>query len=250
MFVGSVIFSILLVVSGFLYYQSYKRKQQNRLNAELLREKESGLKAVFDATEEERKRIAKDLHDGVGQQLSAIKLGFEGFLKRVGEKIPSESEKLSSLSKIVDDTATEVRTLSHQMMPRALQEMGLMPAIDEMLGKSLGNTSIEYTFEHYQVEGKRFNERVEVGIYRIAQELVNNIIKHSGANLVMVQLFRNKDYLILIVEDNGQGFHPGSKKDGIGLMNINTRLGTVNGDVIWEPSPESGTVATVRVPVE
>lgn len=249
MFLSSVLVSLLLVVSGIFYYRAYKRRQENRMSAELLQEKERGIKAVFDATEEERKRIAKDLHDGIGQQLSAIKLGFEGVMKNVREVAPTEAGRIGQLGKIVDDTATEVRTISHQMMPKALQERGLMPAIDEMLKKTLSPTSIHYSFEHFQVENMRYNERVEVGIYRIAQELINNIIKHSGASEVMVQLFRNKNHLILVVEDNGTGFKPGSKQDGIGLMNISSRLGTVNGDVVWEPSPQSGTVATVRVPV-
>jgi len=86
-------------------------------------------------------------------------------------------------------------------------------------------------------------------MYRVAQELINNIVKHSKASQVMVQLYRNKGMLIMIIEDNGIGFSSQSKKEGIGLTNIFSRLNTVDGDVAWEPGPETGTVATVRVPV-
>jgi signal transduction histidine kinase len=135
------------------------------------------------------------------------------------------------------------------MMPRALQERGLLPAISDMLEKSLGLTAIRYKLEHYKVQDVRFDERVEVGVYRVCQELVSNIIKHSGATEVMVQLLFSKKYLILIVEDNGRGFSSENSSSGIGLMNMTSRINTVNGDITMEPSPESGTVATIRIPI-
>jgi signal transduction histidine kinase len=153
------------------------------------------------------------------------------------------------LTKVLDEACQEVRSISHQMMPKALGERGLLPALEDMLEKSLGLTSIQYQLEHFKVEGERFNERVEVGLYRVCQELVNNIIKHSGASQVNIQFFKNKTNLVLIVEDNGKGFDPMAKKEGIGLMNITSRLSTVDGDVSWEAGPKSGSVATVRVPI-
>jgi signal transduction histidine kinase len=118
-----------------------------------------------------------------------------------------------------------------------------------MLEKSLGLSSIRYTLEHYKVQDIRFDERVEVGVYRVCQELISNIIKHSGATEVMVQLLMSKQFLILIVEDNGKGFSRENTGGGIGLMNMTSRINTVNGDITMEPSPESGTVATIRIPV-
>lgn len=246
---GSIAVIFFLAVVGFLYYNNRKNKAAAQHQAQLVKERERGLMAVFDATEEERKRIAKDLHDGIGQQLSGLRLSWEALQIQVKEKAPQEAEKIQKLTQILDESATELRSISHQMMPKALQEKGLLSAIQDMLEKSLGLTDVNYQLEHFKVEGERFDERVEIGVYRVAQELINNIVKHSKATQVMVQLYKNKSTLILIIEDNGVGFSARGKSDGIGLTNIFSRLNTVDGNVIWEPGPQSGTVATVRVPI-
>jgi signal transduction histidine kinase len=247
--IGSAIIITLILIGAYLYYINYKRKQREAMQREIIRERERGLLAVFDATEEERKRIAKDLHDGIGQQLSGLKLSWDGLQSKISNTNNDEAERLRTLTSVLDEACTEVRTISHQMMPKSLQEGGILPALQDMLRKSLGLTSISYKIEHFKVEGERFDERVEIGLYRISQELINNIIKHSGATEVAVQLYRNKNSLILMIEDNGKGFDPLKKRDGIGLMNISSRLSTVSGDVVWEPGPESGTVATIRIPI-
>lgn len=240
--------SLALVFLSLFIMQRNKRKLQAEKDAEIIRERERGIEAVILATEEERKRIARELHDGIGQQLGGLKLAFQRLSVKVKDQLPNELNTVEDLTRIIDDSATEVRAISHQMMPKVLQEIGLVPAVEDMLRKSLGTSEIRYEFETYGIN-QRFSEKVEVSLFRICQELVNNIIKHSGANHVIVQLFQNKGYLIMIVEDNGKGFNAKDKKDGIGLMNISSRINTVNGDVNFEPSPGSGTVATVRVPV-
>lgn len=245
--IGSIIIIVLLIFAGVLYYLAYRRKQESKLQQEVIRERERGLAAVFEATEEERKRIAKDLHDGIGQQLSGLRMNWESFSEGIHDE--NQKARLQHLSGILDEACKDVRTISHQMMPRVLTEGGLLPALQEMLSKSFALAKVRYRIEHFKVEGERFNERVELGLYRICQELINNIIKHSGADDVVIQLYRNKNQLILIVEDNGKGFDVQQKRDGIGLMNITSRLSTVGGDVIWEPGPQSGSVATVRIPL-
>jgi len=136
------------------------------------------------------------------------------------------------------------------MMPRILQEDGLIPALSDMLEKSFRFSPIQYEFEHYGISD-RFREGVEIGLYRISQELVNNIIKHSGANRVSVQLFKNGKYLVLLVEDNGKGFEMNElEKSGIGLMNITSRVETIQGEFNLSPSPQSGTLATIRIPID
>jgi signal transduction histidine kinase len=242
----------VIILFGGALTSRQRQKQKARLSEakavhqqELVKERERGLEAVFIGIEDERQRIAKDLHDGVGQQLSGIKLSLNKFTADFPE---AEQQKLKTVTEVVDNVAQDVRSLSHQMMPKALQELGLVAAIGDMLEKSLGLGDLNYDFEHFNAD-KRYNKRVEIGLYRICQELINNIIKHAHASHAVIQLFENKSTLILIVEDNGQGFDLASKKDGIGLMNIESRLNTVSGDVNWQPSPGSGTVATVRIPI-
>lgn len=243
---GSVLLILFIIVAAVFYYVSRKRKREAVFQMELVKERERGLAAVFEATEEERKRIAKDLHDGIGQQLSGLRMSWESLSEKVERE---QKEKMELLSKVLDDACRDVRTISHQMMPKALSENGLLSALQDLLRKSLGISGIEYRIEHFQVENERFNERVEIGLYRVCQELISNIIRHSGASEVVVQLYRNKRQLILIVEDNGRGFDSKAKRDGIGLMNITSRISTVGGEVVWEPGPQSGSVATIRVPI-
>ncbi len=240
---------VLITAGSVIYYQIQKRKARQAKDSAIIAEREAGLRAVFDATEEERKRIAKDLHDGIGQQLSGLKLNWAGLGAKIDQSSPDLSHQIQELSDVLDDACKEVRSISHQMMPRALQQRGLLPALQDLLKKTLSLTPIKYKLEHFKVENIRFEERIEISVYRITQELLNNIIKHSQADEVLVQLFINKKHLILIIEDNGKGFNANQEKDGIGLMNISSRINTINGEVIWEPGPQAGTVATIRIPL-
>lgn len=240
-----------LLLLAFAVFQIYRRRTQAEKDAAIIVEREKGLQAMILATEEERKRIAKDLHDGIVQSLTGLSLrlqrGFSG-MKDVSDE---EKNSYNESKAMLDDSIAELRNISHQMMPRALSDMGLIPALEDMLDKSLGNTDINYEFEHHKMDGERFAENVEVSLYRICQELVNNIIKHSDAKAVSVQLLKTKSHLVMVVEDNGKGFTFGSEKNrnGIGLMNITSRAKAMNGEVNYQPSPEQGTVATIRIPL-
>ncbi len=196
---------------------------------------------MIQAQEEERQRIAKDLHDGIVQQLGGLKLGLQ---KKLSDTEDPESTRLIA---VLDDSTQELRELSHRMMPRSLKELGLIPALEDMLENSLGMADLTHEFEHYGIT-TRMPESIEITLYRISQELVNNVIKHSRATHVNIQLFKASTDIVLIVEDNGRGFEKSNKK-GIGLLNISSRLDTVNGQVNFEPSPESGTLATIRIPI-
>jgi signal transduction histidine kinase len=233
------------VLLGFILFQRRKRMAGEEKNRAVLLEKKRGLEAVFDATESERQRIAKDLHDGIGQQMSGLKLAWESLSYNIQSSDPKESARLLELTTILNEAADDLREISHQMMPKVLTEYGLIPAINEMLDKSLKFSNVKYEFEQFNIDD-RFNARIELGIYRVCQELINNMMKHSGASLVSVQLFKNNKQLILIVEDNGSGFE-NEKTDGHGLLNIKSRLNTINGEVNYAGSQGSGTTATVRV---
>jgi signal transduction histidine kinase len=236
----------IIILAIFLYY-SYKSKKNQELSNAIIKEQEKGITAVFNAQEEERKRISKDLHDGVGQQLSGLKMGFQKVANGIKDENPQRSEEMEKLSKILSESADEVRFISHQMMPKALTELGLIDALDDMLKKSLGLAKISYEFEHFGVDG-RLNEQVEISLYRVCQELINNVIKHSEASQVNVQLFKNQNKLIMMVEDNGKGFLA-NKENGHGLLNMKSRVSSINGEINIEPSPTKGTLATVRVSV-
>lgn len=234
----------LVLLGGTLFYNRNKAKQREELQAAIIDEKERGLEAVVQATEEERKRISKDLHDGIGQQLNALRLGLTSVEKKVDGELKNE---LSHIATEFSKSADEVRQISHQMMPRALMDDGLVKAVEDLLRNTFQFTEIAHEFEHHKME-ERLDEKIEVSMYRILQELLSNIIKHSEASKVQVQLIRLKNKVTLLVEDNGKGFS-GEQSDGHGQMNIRNRLDMIRGSVNYEPSPESGVVAVITVPL-
>ncbi|KYG75223.1 MULTISPECIES: tetratricopeptide repeat-containing sensor histidine kinase [Roseivirga] len=231
-----------LIIAGVWFYFLQKRKQI-RHNEQLAKEREEGLQNVLVATETERSRISKDLHDGVGQQLSAIKLAMSDIMGKVED---SAKPQIAQLNDLLTRSAEEVRTISHQMMPRALVDHGLIEAIDDLLKNSFTYSEIEYEFEYKNIYS-RFGERIEITIYRILQELINNVLKHSNATLVNVQLYKTGNQLTLLVEDNGDGLKH-DKPKGHGLQNIKSRLTIVNGKVNFETS--QGTTVFVSIPVD
>lgn len=243
----------LLIFFGFaalvtvMLVRRHQTRQEQKHNLEIIKQRDKHLSALVEVQENERKELAKELHDGVGQMLSGLRLGLST-LKVSLDKSNLNTFNINDLLNALDQTVTEVRGISHRMMPRILQEEGLVPAIQDMLEKSFKFSQVEWVFEHFGLK-ERYPENLEISLFRICQELVNNIIKHSEATKVNVQLVQNQGYLILFVEDNGRGFLNDSSDKGIGLLNISTRLKNLHGEFKMEPSPESGITATIRIPI-
>ena len=238
---------ILLILTGLMAYRAYKSRKESELQRAIAMEQEQRLDAVIDATEQERTRVAKELHDGIGQQLTSIKLGMSNFAASQQHLPEGETRKIKMLQNIVDESARDVRELSHQMMPKALTEIGLEAALRDMLAKSLALGAIEYSFDSVNT-GERLNPKIEVNLYRIAQELVNNIIKHSQATAVKMELIATKRSVQMIVDDNGKGFLA-TEGDGHGLMNMKTRINHIKGSIDFLHLPKGGTRVEIHVPL-
>jgi len=239
---------IITMLFGFGYVQYSRRRAERERNLAIISERERGTMAVITATEDERRRIAKDLHDGVVQGLTGLKLRIQN-LMHGSEVPPALSEGLGETTELINSSIDELRNISHRMMPRALSEMGLVPALNDMLDKTFFGSPMKWSFDHIGMEGIRLDELVEVNIYRIVQELVNNILKHADGSTVSVQLLKNATHLVLIVEDDGKGFDPTRSGDGIGVLNIHGRAQVLKATVNFEPGPKAGTVVTLRVSV-
>lgn len=239
-----LIISVGILFCMVLYYLYFRKQKELRYEKALALEKSNGFNAVMTATEEERKRIAKDLHDGVVQQMGAVQLA----LARIIPTLPEiQANEVKNIKEMTAAAASETRELSHQMMPKVLIEMGLLPAMKEVIERTLILQNIKVDFEDFGLQ-ERYTDSIEIAIYRIFQELINNITKHSQATEVNVQLIQNGAKLILIVEDNGQGMSS-TATDGIGLQNIQSRLSTIDGKVDYSSGPASGTVATIVIPL-
>ncbi|MFI5141767.1 MAG: tetratricopeptide repeat protein, partial [Bacteroidia bacterium] len=254
----SVIIIVLLI--SYVFYNRYRTKQKVEFNTKLLDEQKMRTKAIIDAQEEDRKRIAKDLHDSVGQLLFILRMNLEKADKNVEKKLSSnEVSSVKDSIKMVDDANIELRNIALKMMPRTLNETGISGAINDLLDKTLKNTGINYSFENL-VSDKKFDEHIKIGVFRIFQEILSNILKHAKATEISVHMHLVSKQLIVIIEDNGISFNYDiqtakahiPKTDsitGMGLLNIAIRAEALNGTVLYEPSPIKGTITTIRVPI-
>jgi signal transduction histidine kinase len=242
--IGITFGSMALLFLALLLIQKNKQKAKTELQLKLDLEREKGIKAVFDSQEKERSRISKDLHDGIGQQLSGLKMAWEKLSSKLSEG-QNEVSELTGLTKILNDTAVEVRNISHQMMPKTLKEFGLVSALEDMLESSFKFTEVSYEFENFGIDNTRFNDAVEISLYRVSQELINNIIKHAKATKVNFQIFKTVQNLQLIVTDDGVGFDNTSNNSGHGLDNIKTRLSSIEGKIDF--TSDNGTEVRIIV---
>ncbi len=238
---------VLALVSGFLGYRFIQSKKDAELQRAIAAEQKNQLDAVITATEQEKRRMARELHDGIGQQLSSIKLGLSNIFNQISNSTEENKTKFQILEKVVDESARDVRELSHRMMPKSLSELGLGAALQDSVEKSLGLNNIRFNF-HDDTDGNRFDSQIEVNIYRVAQELINNILKHSGADRVSIDLLKEDETLVLAVKDNGKGFDP-EKDQGHGLLNIKSRLQQINASLHFDFPEEGGTETTIKTPL-
>jgi signal transduction histidine kinase len=241
---------ILLCIVAFLFYHKKQVEQQAKLDAEIANQKEIRTKSILEAEEKERRRIAQDLHDGVGQLLSAAKLNLSNLESKI--KVETEDQKVAMQNALtlVDDSVKEVRAVSHNMMPNTLIKLGLGSAVREFITK-LGNApTLKVDLEIVGLD-TRLNDQVETVLYRVIQEIVNNIIKHAKASQISMQLIRHETELNVMIEDNGIGFDTNKLDtfDGIGLKGIQTRIEFLNGSVHFDSSIGRGTTVIIDVPL-
>ncbi len=246
-----VIISILfasLIILAFLLYNRYKLKQQAILDAELLRQQSLRNKAIIEAEEKERIRIAKDLHDGVGQQISAVKMNLSA-LDHELQLNSAQKDKMETVLSLIDDAVKEVRSVSHHMMPNALIRSGLSTAVREFVNKV---TSVDAIKIDLQIVGlnDRLEKTTETVLYRVLQESVSNIIRHAHATHISIQLIKHTHYLSMVIEDNGTGFDTSVINDesGIGIKNMISRVEFLNGTISFDSTPGKGTTVVVDIP--
>ncbi|MEO8760363.1 MAG: sensor histidine kinase [Bacteroidia bacterium] len=241
---------LLLVVVFYLLYNRNKLKQKQAMNAELLHQQELRSKAIIEAEEKERTRIARELHDGIGQQLSAAKLNISGLQASLNTNKDEEKVMIQNAIDLIDESVKEVRVVSHSMMPNALIKSGLVSAVREFINKISSSGSLKVNLEIIGLT-ERLEQTIETVLFRVLQELVNNIIKHAQASQVSIQLIRHETELTILIEDNGVGFNVDKvleKEGGIGLKNIQSRVAFLNGEVFFDSQPNKGTTVTIEIP--
>ena len=224
---------IFIALLSWISFYFYQKRKDARAKLELQKQT---IDAYMDGEEKEKVRLSRELHDGIAQDLLALHFA----LKRENISV----ERLNEIDKI----GQEVRGLSHQLMPLTLKMLGLVPAMEEICNRALSSTNISYEFKTEGIKD-RLPLKLETSLYRIFQELIQNIVKHSKASEVMVQLLMKNNSINLIVEDNGLGFEESKQKNGLGLHNLKSRIQMINGQLKYESENGNGTVIIVRVPL-
>ena len=199
------------------------------------------------AQEEERTRIARDLHDDVGQRLGLLAMQLET-LKASSLKSKSwDLQKIDELSKLTSQISTDVRKVSHGLHPALLDLLGLTAAMAEFCKEFSRLNEIEIDFVHREVP-PMLPKEVTLCLYRVAQEAVRNAQKHSGCRQVRVELTGASDSIRLRVSDSGEGFEPGSAQaDRLGLVSMAERVQSLGGELLVQSRPGCGTSVEARV---
>lgn len=238
---GSV---FLLAFAGNLYRGSRRRKRLHQKQLQLLEQQQQleKLQAVISGEEHERTRLARELHDGVGGMLAAIKMNISSLDRK------ETDNDLQTVVQMIEATAEEVRKTAHNLMPEALQRHNLLEALRLYCDGINNSQNLQIDIQSH-TDWVRQSPSYELSVYRILQELIQNIIKHAEANHVILQ-FRNDDTLHITVEDDGKGFEMTGIKEGLGLNNIRSRVAALGGEFSLESSPGRGTICYIELPFE
>jgi len=254
----TLIFSLatvaMLVLAGFIilfvvfYQKKMIQEQLKRQQLELVYQQRM-MEAMLDSEENERRRLAGDLHDSVGGMLSTIRVG----LTTIAKQIPNP-HSLEPSKQMLDDTITSVRRISLDLMPSTLEKFGLIPALKEICERFQSAAFIPVNF-HESDDVKYIDRKRELKVFRIVQELLNNAIKHSQASAIEVSV-SGKEQLTIKVEDDGIGFDPALKDTiaqsgkGLGLYNMANRARLLNGHIEFDTPVKKGSKITLTIPYE
>lgn len=251
-----LLLSVLVILSlggVYIVYRTRSRaviaEQKSLINEQKLKEMEKerqliAVHAVLHGEESERSRLARDLHDGLGGLLSGLKLSLNSMK---GNILLSEKNvgQFNHAVDLLDTSMKELRRVAHNMMPEALTKFGLREALTDFCA-GLDNSGPEIQFRFYGKE-KRLDHNYEINLYRIAQELINNAIKHANASLIIIMVVQEEDRIHLTVQDNGTGFNPSDVDgEGMGIANIRSRTESLNGKLEIFSEPEKGTEINVE----
>jgi two-component system, NarL family, sensor kinase len=237
---------------SFLLYRTYRQRQ--KLQQQRIRELETeklltATEAVLKGEEQERSRLAKDLHDGLGGMLSGVKFSLTS-MKGNQIMTPDNVQAFGRSLDMLDSSIKELRRIAHNMMPESLIRFGLPTAVHDFC-KDVGNNTLRVVYQAYGVDNLSLENTVAVSIYRVIQELVNNTLKHAQASELLIQLSLHDHVLEVTVEDNGKGWNTEEalKEKGMGWSNIESRINYLKGAIDVKSAPGKGTSVIITIPV-
>lgn len=240
--------SLFLIAFILLLYNRRRLKQRAAYEIKLSRQRNDLFGAVIMAQESERKRIAQDIHDTLGSLLSAAKLNLsaldEDFVR--GERAQLYRASLQ----LLDEVSAELRNIAHNIMPAGLSKIGLPAAVKGLLDTLSTPTGLKINYQVYGFD-ERLSDELEISIYRVLLELINNVIRHSGATLLTIQMIRYPRYINIVVEDDGIGLDKkkaAGQGKGMGLSNIRSRVSYLKGTMEIDSKEGVGTTVLMEIP--
>lgn len=231
MIISVLILFVLLIFTYFMFY-TYRQAEKSRIDREKLNSQSRLLKAIVKIQETERDRFAKDLHDGLGQYLTALKMNMLSLEPRL--EIPYHKREIiyARIISLFDDMYAELRNIAFNIMPQVLSQKGLIISVEELASRINQTGKIKMDIYKYGMDN-RLTEEYEFAIFRVIQEITNNAIKHSGSTLISVTFTKFFNSLNIIIETNGVGFNKEVllKTEGKGWKNIVSRLEILKGTI-------------------
>jgi len=244
----TIVLSVAIFVVLLLYRRRLAKKQEQIARQRIQQlEQEKQLiatQAVLDGETRERARLARDLHDGLGSMLTGAKLKLLE-MKKGATLQYTDVERFDKALGLLDQSVREMRRVAHHLMPDSLSRFGLKSAVDEFCRSLSANVAFDYFGNE-----ARLDPKIEVVVYRCIHELVNNALKYSGANQIMVQIMQEPGRIAFIVQDDGCGFDTSIKTQGMGLENIRTRIASFGGNIQIDSTIGEGTEVNVELKIE
>ncbi len=239
---------LLFSVLAFRNYNQKKKLQQQRISELETQQQLTATEAILKGEEQERTRLAKDLHDGLGGMLSGIKFSFQT-MKGNMVMTPDNQLAFERSMDMIDSSIKEMRRVAHNMMPEALVRFGLNTALKDFCNDINQSGALIVNYQSIGLENEVVEQTAAVNIYRIVQELINNILKHAAANTAIVQVSKKGDSFSITVEDDGKGFDPQLLKGtkGIGWTNIQSRVEYMKGSIDVQSEPGKGVSVHVEL---
>lgn len=239
---GSACTLLFIIALSFRTYKQKQHLQQQRI-MRLENEKQlAAAEAVLKGEEQERSRLAKDLHDGLGSMLSGIKYSFSN-IKETLIMTPDNVQAFGRSMDMLDSSIREMRRVAHNMMPEALVRFGLDAALNEFCSDITESGALEVDYMSIGITNDNLDQTTAVTLYRVVQELINNSVKHAAATTALVQIMKTERSLTVTVEDNGKGFDTAriDQSTGIGWSNIRHRIDFLKGRLDIDSRPGQGT---------
>jgi PAS domain S-box-containing protein len=241
-------------VNGRKYFTVILRDITERQRAaDALRQSHEELRALYesmhDVREAERARIARELHDELAQALTALKMDASWIATQKPEEHSKLITRAERMKSVIDDTVAAVRRIAADLRPLDLDELGVIPALEELSSSLAKRTGLAVAFEP-QVDDLNLREPHATALYRMVQEALTNVARHAHASCVTLEIRLTDDTLLVRVRDDGQGFKPDPGRKSLGVLGIRERARTLGGEARIFSPPEGGTIVEIEIPLE